>query len=140
MVSTDRSLRSLLDHRWARSLLDHRGYGSITGGAMVVSTDRSLRSLLDHRWARSLLDHRGYGSITGGASGGLDYPRLVGETRCSTTGIGLTTGDGFTNDQGSTTVIASVVSLGRRWKARQLPRPGLVDRARFRTLIVRKQG
>ncbi len=33
VVSTDRSLRSLLDHRWARSLLDHRGYGSITGGA-----------------------------------------------------------------------------------------------------------
>jgi hypothetical protein len=40
VISTDRSLRSLLDHR----------------GGGVISTDRSLRSLLDHRGWRGDLD------------------------------------------------------------------------------------
>ena len=43
LVSSVRSLRSLLDHRWLRSPL---------GVRRLVSSVRSLRSLLDHRWLR----------------------------------------------------------------------------------------
>ena len=62
LVSSVRSLRSLLDHRWLRSSLRVR---------RLVSSVRSLRSLLDHLGVRFLL--------------GRTVPGLVCFARCSTT-------------------------------------------------------